>query len=872
MVKRISLTFFILILSVPFVSYAQNDDGVNYEILKKHVQSKYSIKLLADSLTAENIKLPDKALSFSVNELLHSLQTDFKIDYFFYNSYVIVLMSNESVKEKAASTDRKPVQYRFSGQLKDAIKGDKINAGTIFIDPANVILNTNSSGYFECQLDEGIYNIKVIGLGTYENNFELSLYDDVNLEIELFEKTVELEEVVITSKSPEVNLISLRPGSFEFDLNTLKSIPTFLGELDISRAVITLPGVSTVGEGASGFNVRGGSIDQNLILMDGAPLYNSSHLLGFFSIFNPDLIKDFTLYKGLIPADKGGRISSVLEVNQKVPNKEKLGFNAGIGPVSSRVFLDMPIKNKKAGLILAARAAYPTYVLSSFPDESSIKNSSANYFDANLKYDHEFKDGSIITLNGYYSFDEFNITQDTLLSYSNLLGSISYEKPVNEDLKLNFITSYTKYDADIDDATFNQESEFSNGIDQIAFKGTFNYLLNKHNYKAGIEINHYNFRTGKIEPRSQNSETIFQELPDQKAIDLSIFINDEFNISERFGVQLGLRLSSFFNIGEDKFYEFAANETRSRESITDSTLLQSGEVKLLNTNPEPRLAISYRLNSSSSIKASYSRTAQYIHLMSNTVASLPTDLWRPSSPNLESGVSDQISLGYFKNSKSNDYETSFEAFYKEIENTVDFKNGARILLNEELPFQTLQGEATAYGLEALIRKTRGKFTGRIGYTWSRARSRFRSNVADDQLNNGERLPANFDKPHNLNIVGNWKLGRLWRFSTSFTYSSGRPVTLPQSTLIVNGVRVFSDISRNNFRVPDFHRLDMSITLEGSHKKNRRFDTSWTFSVYNLYGRKNVFSVFVDNNDGQAKQLSVLGAPFPSLTFNLTLNK
>lgn len=868
--KRVSAGFLLLFLLTVAPTEAQSQGQLNYSALQKYFNELYQVSVFANSETAIQVSIPDSLLKADRRQLLNFLESNNNIRHIYYNPLVIILYqggTDPDVNQPSSVGRRK---YQVKGQLIDAHSGKSINGGSIIIPEANILINADSTGSFEFDLLPGIYSLKALGQGTFESNVELVLENDRILNIELFEKTVELDEVVISTTVRDVNVINLQPGSLTLEINDIKKIPAFLGEIDVSRAVISLPGVTTVGEGATGFNVRGGNIDQNLILLDGMSLFNSSHLLGFFSAFNPDLLRDFTLYKGLIPADKGGRISSVLDVNQKGANNESFGFGASIGPLNSKLYVNVPIIKNTSALSLGVRGAYPNYVLSSFPDESVVSKSKASYYDVTAKYDHEFEGGSLITLDAYVGGDEFKLSADTSFTYSSLLLGLKYITPVAEKWSLNLHGFTSRYQAGIEDRTLNQEADFENGISQISLKADLKYQGDRANHILGVESNYYQFLTGEIVPVTADSEVSAQKLPDHKAIDISLYGSTEFQLNPKLGFQAGIRVTSFHNIGPDEFLQFEEGVGKEPETVTDTVQLASGKLNHVNTSVEPRVSFNYRVSPNSSLKAGYSRTFQYIHLFSNTVASLPTDLWRPSDPNLEPVSAHLLSLGYFRNFRENLFETSIEVFYKDINNVIEFTNGTRILLNEELVFNTLQGTAQAYGLELLLKKTKGNFTGRLGYTYSRAWSKFQSEIEQENLNNGEYFPADFDRPHDLNIFGNLKLGRLWNVSANFVYTTGRPISLPQTSFRFGGAIGYSGIERNTFRIPDFHRLDLSITLEGSNKKERRLQSSWTFSIYNVYGRKNVYSVFINGEDGRPRQLSVLGAPFPSLTFNLKL--
>lgn len=842
---------------------------LDFSSLQRIFQQEYQISVYAEDRLAGNVAIPE-SLNQSKDSILAYLQNQLNIKHIYYNHLVIILYSPGVTKEPTTPNQNQPT-YKVQGRLVDAQTGAGINSGSIIISKANVLLNTDPSGYFELELPAGNYSLKALGQGTFETNMELLLNSDQQLNIELFEKTIQLEEVVVSTKVQDVNVVNLQPGSTTLGIEEISRVPALLGEVDVSRSVIALPGVSTVGEGATGFNVRGGNIDQNLILMNGMSLFNSSHLLGFFSVFNPDLLSDFTLYKGLIPADKGGRISSVLDVKLKGASSDFFDVSASIGPINSKLYANLPVVKQVSGLAIGVRGAYPNYVLRSFPDQSPISDSKASYYDFTARYDHQISEKGILSVDAYLSGDEFRLSADTTFNYSTTLLGIKYITSLWGKWQLNLAGFSSQYRSGLEDRTINREADFENGISQYAANLGLSYQDERFQHSLGFEANYYHFTTGKLVPATDHSEIETDLQPNRKAFDVSIYASTAIQINSRIGVRLGLRGTAFNNLGPEELPVFAEDQIKHPETVIDTLTIGSGDFNHLKTGWEPRLSINYRLTDRSSLKMGYSRTYQYIHLFSNTVASLPTDLWRPSDPNLEPVSAHIFSLGYYRNFQANLFESSLEVFYKDIDNLIDFTNGTRVLLNPELVFNTLQGTAKAYGVEYMLRKTRGKLTGRLAYTYSRAKSKFESEIPGQSLNMGETFPANFDRPHDLNLFANFQLGRRWHTSLNFVYTTGRPISLPESSFRIGGAIGFADIFRNQFRVPDFHRLDWSVSLEGSNKKDRKWLTSWTFSIYNVYGRKNVFSVFINGEDGRPRQLSVLGAPFPSLALNIKLN-
>ena len=612
-----------------------------------------------------------------------------------------------------------------------------------------------------------------------------------------------------------------------------------MGETDISRIILSLPGVQTVGEGASGFSVRGGAIDQNLILMDGVPLYNSSHLLGFFSIFNPDLVNDFTVYKGNIPAQYGGKLSSVVSVDIKNPRPDKLRISGGVGPVSNKAFANIPIVKNKLSVVVGGRYSDPTWILKSV-DDIDVKKSSANFNDVNIKAAFTAGEKDVFKAGAYRSHDFYDFGSDTSFTYSSKLASFDWDHQFNAGFYGKLHAYYSEYDAQLDDKSQFRQFEFENGISANGLKISLDYNRTERlHYTFGTELKSTTFSFGKIGPATSSSSIESRDLGSNKSLELAVFAENKFKVNNRLEVVTGLRLSNYF-LKESNLLEFDPNLARSEFTVLDT--LDGQGLRKLYSQLEPRLSANWRLTNSASIKGSYARAVQYEHLFSNSTASLPTDLWLPTSNNLLPAISDQFSLGLFKNFSDNKWETSIELYYKDFSQVNLPKTGAEILMNDliEADIITSAGEST--GIEFMIRKLTGKVTGWMSYFYSKTEFVTSNRFQEEQINNGAKFRADFDRPHNFNFSGNFQLSRLWSMSSNFVFNTGRPVTVPNSSYALNGVRVFNVQRRNNFRIGNNHRFDISFTLEGTNKKNKRWSNSFTFSIYNLYGRQNPFSV------------------------------
>ncbi|MEO1055029.1 MAG: TonB-dependent receptor plug domain-containing protein [Bacteroidota bacterium] len=834
--------------------------------LFEHVYQKYAVKYyIPQNVAAQRVDFEGSSIFLST--YLRSFKKKFQLKKIAYKPGVMVFApsnGNTNIQEEKGI-------YTLSGSLVNANTGEYYAGGSAFVKNISKNFNTDTLGRFDMPLPEGTYQIIFKALGSFEKVIEVDVYKNTYLDVELVEETIELEDIVIRSERIEDRLRKPLSSISAFDVQSMSSLPHFLGEIDVNNAIKTLPGISSVGEGSTGFNVRGGNIDQNLILLDGAPVFNNSHLFGFFSIFNPDFISEFAIYKGVIPSNFGGRASSTLEVKQKVSNKEKVKFKTSVGPVASKVFLDVPLKKDKAGLLVGYRNAYPTWILRSFANDD-LKRSKASYWDLNLKGD-VVKGNNNFEVSFYTGFDEFNLNSDTTFNYTNDSFSFQWENNASEERQMRANFSMSHYTSGLDIATFRQAGEYQNGIRQFNLKYLYSFAVADLQVTTGVEGNHYRFDEERLTTVGEESSLEARSIDERKAVDLAYFLDVGFEINSKTSGSIGLRYSNFWNVG-GLYPVFQNNAERNAGNVIDTLDLGTNQLRSLAGGLEPRLALSHLITPSLSLKGGYSLTRQYIHLYTNTVASLPTDPWKPSTINVKPLITNQYSLALVKNLGDGDYEMSVEAFYKTLNDLIVFKGGTNVLLNEQIDTQTLQGDAQARGIEFSISKTPKKgIRGNLNYSYTRTEVQIESAFATETINEGRNFPADFDRPHKLVIYSDMKLSRLWSFNFLFTYNSGRPVTLPRGKFAFDNYILYSGVERNNFRIPDTHRLDIAFTIKGTNKRNAKWDSSWTFSVYNFYGRRNPYSVFLDNSQGfntQARRLAVLGAPFPSLSLNLKL--
>ena len=686
-----------------------------------------------------------------------------------------------------------------------------------------------------------------------------------------------LEEIVITDTEEDANVTGVQMGTNSLTLSTISSLPPFFGEVDVLKSIQFLPGVSTVGEGASGFNVRGGGVGQNLILLDEAPVYNSSHLLGFFSVFNPDAVKDVQLVKSGIPAKYGGRLSSILDIRMKEGNNKEFAVNGGIGSIFSRLAIEGPLAKDKASFIIAARRSYADAVAKLFTDVLD-DGGALNFYDLTLKTNYNINKRNRIYLSGYFGRDNFKFDEAQGFNWGNSTATLRWNHIFNQRLFSNFTLLFSDYDYELAFGEAELDKfDWNSRIRTFNFKPDFTYFINPDNELSfGGEFINYDFEPANAVGVS-NGEISDVSVQEKNGVEWAVYISNEQKLGSRWRAQYGLRYSQFMLMGPGQYYEFNNPEPGVRRSVVNTFQADDGEVIESYGNFEPRISLRYQLDPTTSIKASYNRTAQYIHLVSNTTASNPLDIWTPSTNNIEPQLADQWSLGYFKNfGPDNDYETSLELYYRKAQNQIDYIDGADLLINEFIEGDLLSGDGRAYGMEVYVKKNSGLINGWISYTLAR------TELQIDGINNNEWYPTRFDQTHNLKAAVFYDPESRWKLSANFTFLSGTPSTFPTSRVEVQGYLLpfnYYD-SRNNVRIPLFKRLDLSATLTGKKTKKgkqRKNEDYWVFSIYNVYGRRNPFSIYFAQADDrpvpglpietQATQVSIIGSIVPAVSYN-----
>lgn len=765
-------------------------------------------------------------------------------------------------------------KHTLSGTITDAGSNETLIGANIYIKEINKAVAANEYGFYSISLPEGTYTIQVSFIGFTSTEEVINLNQDIKKNYPLQPDSKELQEVVISEDRPRANIRRAEMSTNKLTIAEIKKMPVVLGEVDVLKSILQLPGVTNAGEGSSGFNVRGGAADQNLILLDEATIFNSSHLFGFFSVFNSDAIKDLKLYKGGIPARYGGRVASVLDIYQKEGNSNDFHLTGGVGLISSRLLAEGPIVKGKSSFLVGGRSSYAHLFLKLSDNENS-----AYFYDLNTKLSYKLDEKNSLYLSGYFGRDVFNINQSFNNTYGNSVLNLRWNHLYSDKLfsNLSMIYSDYYYGLQLDFIGFNWDS----GIKNYNFKYDFkHYLTDKLKLNYGINAVYYDFNPGKITPSDENSSVNADQLDKKYAFEPAVYLNAEQDITERLSVSYGLRYSMFYRLGAQEINVYANEQAVAydpelkiyeKADAIGTRYYGSGDVIAHFGNLEPRAALSYKLNDNQSVKASYNRMAQYLHLISNTASPTPLDVWAPADNFMKPQLLDQWAVGYFRNFKDDNYSLEVEAFYKKVKNRIDYIDGADLIANNAIEQVVLNGRARAYGLEVLVRKSNGNLTGWVSYTLSRSEQQTPGRTPQETgIANGEWYKSGYDKLHNLSVTSAYKLDDKWSFGAIFTLQSGMPVTYPNGYYRYGDLNIPSYGARNENRIPAYHHLDISATLTPKSNVGRKWQGEWVFSVYNLYNRKNAASItFRQNEDtgaNEAVRLSIFGM-IPSVTYN-----
>ncbi len=767
-------------------------------------------------------------------------------------------------------------KFTLSGTIKDSKNNETLIGVNIYIPVLKIGTTTNEYGFYSLTAPKGEYDVEISYVGYQTLQQHIALNQNTKNNFSISESGEELQEVIIKDNKGKINIKSPEMSVNKLSISTIKKMPVVLGEVDVLKSILLLPGVTNAGEGASGFNVRGGGADQNLILLDEATIFNSSHVFGFFSVFNPDAIKDLKLYKGGIPARFGGRASSVLEIYQKDGSSKDFHVNGGIGLISSRLLLEGPIVKDKGSFLIGGRASYAHLFLKLSEDN---KDNSAYFYDLNTKLSYKLNDNNSLYLSGYFGRDVFSLNKSFTNTYGNSTLNLRWNHLYSNKLfsNLSLIYSDYYYGLDLDYVGFKWDSGIKNYNIKYDFK---HYISDKFKLNYGLNGIYYDFNPGTIKPSGTNSGINPDQLDRKYAFEPSVYLDAENQLSKKITVAYGLRYSLFYRLGSSTVNYYDNNnpvvfnsDMQIYEKGTPTSTKYFGKNKVIQdyNNLEPRLAVSYQLNDDQSIKASYNRMAQYLQLISNTSSPTPLDVWMPSDNYIKPQIADQVAVGYFRNIKEGAYSLEAETFYKKIQNRLDYIDGADLIANNAIEQVILNGRMRAYGLEIMVKKNEGRFNGWISYTLSKSEQQTPGRTPEEiGINNGQWYSSAYDKTHNLAITSAYNLNEKWSFGANFALQSGQPVTYPNGQYEYLGIVVPSYGLRNENRLPSYHHLDISATLTPRKNKDRNWKAEWVFSIYNLYNRSNAASInFRQNSDtgvNEAVRLSIFGI-VPAVSYN-----
>ncbi len=870
---------------------AETDVGKSLPKLFSDIEEKEPIRFyyLPEWIDKINVETDHKGLTLRETLTNLFLDTDFRFLSFGDHDVVIVKDPAHSIANseliQAAARERKVIQRISIGDAAENKKGKRVtlrgriidtetkeplNGAGISFDDLKIGTVSDATGNFELKVPAGEHVVSFTYVNFEEKIADLQIYGDGEVNMSLDRKATVLDEIVI-SELAERRLTTSNLGEAQISMREIKRAPTFMGEVDLIKQVQVLPGVTTSGEAASGFNVRGGSVDQNLVLYDGMPVFNTSHAFGFFSAFNAPAIRDVSFYRGGIPAEYGGRISSVLDIRSREGDYEKWGVSGGIGMIASNLMVGGPIKKDKTSIVVSARSTYSDWLINTIKTNyADLRNSSVSFYDGTIKLAHRFSPKTKLTLSGYASRDQFRLKGDSSYQWNNALGSLRLDHQFSEAASFDFTMGVGSYAYKVTDRNPFSGFDLSYRITYPSAKAAFHLQSGIHKLIFGLESTLYAFDPGTLQPSGSQSSIKSIQMEQQRSMESAVFLGDGISINGRFFVEAGARFSSFTAFGPATVNIYQPGLPIETYNRTDSIRFDAGKGIKTYFGIEPRVSFRYSLTNTMSLKAGYNRTYQYLHLITNTTAVTPVDIWQPSGYYFKPQHADQFSIGLYKDLKEKKYEASIEGFYKTIENILDFKDGANLILNKHLETDLLQGYGRSYGVETSVVKTSGRLTGSVSYTYSRSFRTINGPTDRESVNHGKEYPSNYDQPNVVNILWKYALSRRFYFTGNFTYRTGRPVTVPQSAYDIDhvAVAVFSD--RNQYRIPDYHRLDVALVIEENHKRKKFWSGTWSFSIYNLYGRKNPYTVFFTPSAvGVLKpyQLSIIGTALPSISYN-----
>jgi hypothetical protein len=890
----------IALLLFPFLKISaqtlnKQNSFIPFDTVLNFVEQKYATHLYFEPKWFEKKRFHSSILDLPLPEIINLIKNTGNCSFIVMDSSSIVFVPAEpsdiSIPQVSTNKDfitiGNPDEYgKFSkasihGKVVDGKTGEPLAGAGIYVEKTKTKAISDKNGHFNITLPVGEYDIKLSYIGYEDNQNKIRLVSNGLVNFEIMEKSIKLGDVIITAERVDNNLLNTQMSLLTIDRKGVKELPVTLGEIDIIKSVILLPGIQTIGEFGTGFNVRGGSADQNLILIEDVPIFNSSHLFGLTSILNPDGVSGVIMMKAGIPAKYGERASSLMDIHLGNTSFEKIKARGGIGLLNSRLTVEVPIVKNKINILVGGRATYSNWLLHSIPD-IDLMNSSAKFYDLNSLLTITPNNNNKITAFGYYSNDIFAFSNTMHYQYSSTLASVRWNHIFNQKFSTSLVAGLSNYDYDVNELDTLSKREAYEIKSRVLYKNAKWNLtcrsFDNHVIDIGVNAVLYSIKPGDLSPYTQQSLVIPVSVPQEQAHEFALYASDNINISPKLSAEVGIRYGWYALKGPGSVYVYQNGYDKSTENIIDTVNYTNKHAIKKYGGLEPRMSLRYSINDLSSIKFSYNRINQYINLASNTSVMTPSDVWKLSDTYMRPLKCDQYAIGYFRNFHQNVIETSVELYYKSLKNIIEYKNGAQILINTHLETDLVNATGYNYGAEFYVKKNTGRLTGWVSYTYSRSMRKTTGLFSSEQVNNNHYFPSNYDKPHNMVLNLNYHISRRWRFASSFTYNTGRPVTLPELKYQYNSYQLIYYSDRNKYRLPDYHRLDVSITLDETLRLKRKWKGSWTLSIINLYGRKNAYSVFYQKDMGTTAsnnqqynlyKLYIIGRPLPTLTYNFS---
>lgn len=873
------------------IRLSQGYQGKKLEEVLLDIEQKEKIHFYFLNPWIQSITVKTDVQGKTIQQLLQSAFENTDLSFYELNSRSVVLVK-DPVKEMqyqdllttAIQESRKPEKVvigsqeqfrpgsrvRLSGIVRDSKSSEPVSGATLLISDLNSGIVTDQNGRYEAEMFSGTHVIRINYINYDEKIIDLNIFTDGDLSVVLEETPVLLEEVVVVDRAA-TEVTTARIGQSRISMQEIRRLPALLGEVDIVRQIQALPGVTTAGEAASGFNVRGGSVDQNLVLFDGVPVFNTAHAFGFFSAFNSGAIRSVNFYRGGIPAEFGGRASSVLDLTSSEGNFSKWQGGGGIGLLSAQLQANGPIFKNKTSAAVSFRSTYSDWLLNTIrTNYSDLTEADVSFYDGTAKLTHRFSDKARIAASWYGSRDGFRLSGDSSYSWENQLLSLRFDKTISNSVQGSLSAGMGMYRYTVTNNAPASSFDLSYSITYPTLKADFTWQPGTaQKFSFGYQTTWYDFDPGRLIPGAESNTTEII-MPGQQSLEQAVYLSDAVNLGEKFFIEAGIRYSWFSQLGPGSVNLYEPKLPIETINLTGTTDYGKNE-KIQNwSGLEPRVSARFSFNDQASVKAGFNRAYQYLHLITNTTAVTPVDVWLPSGTYIRPQYADQLSLGYYKQSPEKKWEGFVEGFYKNMYNVLEFKDGANLILNNKLETDLLQGSGKAYGVEFSVARSAGRLQGTVSYTWSRSLRTVNGPTEREKINKGLEYPSNFDQPHTVTVQWRYGISRRIFFTGNFSFRSGRPVSAPFAGYFVDNISIGNFSERNQFRIPDYHRLDIGMVLEGGHKRNKKISGSWALSVINLYGRKNPYSVFFKgqpNGIFNAYTISVIGTMIPSLSYN-----